>query len=129
MNTFAYALNPVRWIDPLGLSSTSGGSEEEMIRVRHYTNRKGSNAIEESQKLIVADNNRVYVEPANKRPLSQVEAEEKYQIKKGKGRDYVEFGVPKSQTEWVENPRYHRDELTIKGGVENPCDLTIHRRR
>ncbi len=128
-NVYAYAPNPVEWVDPLGLNSTSKNSEEEMIRVRHYTNRKGSNAIEETQKIIAADNNRVYVEPANRKPLSQIEAENKYQIKRGKGRDYVEFDVQKNKTEWVKNPRYHDEELTIKGGVDNPCNLTVHRRK
>ncbi len=35
-NVYAYAPNPVEWVDPLGLNSTSKNSEEEMIRVRHY---------------------------------------------------------------------------------------------
>ncbi|WP_235824383.1 hypothetical protein [Acinetobacter pittii] len=62
-------------------------------------------------------------------PLSQIEAEDKYQIKQGKGRDYVEFDVLESRTEWVKNPRYHREELTIKGDVINPCNLVVNRRR
>ncbi|MFX7090470.1 RHS repeat-associated core domain-containing protein, partial [Acinetobacter baumannii] len=73
-NVYAYAPNPVGWIDPLGLNSKSKNSEEEMIRVRHYTNRKDSNIIEKTQKIIAADNNRIYVELANRKPLSQVEA-------------------------------------------------------
>ncbi|MFH4180811.1 RHS repeat-associated core domain-containing protein, partial [Acinetobacter baumannii] len=31
-NVYAYAPNPVGWIDPLGLNSKSKNSEEEMIR-------------------------------------------------------------------------------------------------
>ncbi|WP_262211306.1 HYD1 signature containing ADP-ribosyltransferase family protein [Serratia ficaria] len=86
-------------------------------RVRHYTNRKGSNAIEESGVIKAQDNGRVYVEPANKKPMSQVQAENKYQIKPGRGRDYVETDVPNSQLEWITNPRYHTQELTVKGDV------------
>ncbi|WP_375539165.1 HYD1 signature containing ADP-ribosyltransferase family protein [Pseudomonas frederiksbergensis] len=68
------------------------------------------------------DNNRVYVEPASKKAQNQLTAEEKYQIGRGRGRDYIETDVPKSQLEWVKNPRYGTMELTIKGNVklENP---------
>ena len=45
----------------------------------------------------------MYIEPANKKPLSPQKAE------------YVEFDVDSQLLEWVENPRYHRMELTIKG--------------
>ena len=38
-------------------------------------------------------------------------------IKKGKGRNYVEFDVNSSLLEWIENPRYHTKELTVKGNV------------
>ena len=113
----------MEWVDPFGL--------EKKIRVRHYTNRKGSNGIEESRKIIARDNNRIYVESASKKPLSPVEAEGKYQLKPGKSKDYVEFDVSESKTEWVENPRYHTDELTIKGDFEldDDCNLKVTRRR
>lgn len=54
-----------------------------------YTNRKGSNAISESGVIKAHDNGRVYLERANKKPLSQIEVEDKYQIKPGRGRDYI----------------------------------------
>ncbi|WP_454054449.1 hypothetical protein [Clostridium sp. Marseille-Q7071] len=46
------------------------------------------------------------METANKKPLSQIESETKYQIKKGKRRDYAEDDVPNSMLEWAKNPRY-----------------------
>lgn len=58
------------------------------------------------------------MELANKKPLSSQQAEEIYQIGRGKGRNYVEFDVDSSLLEWVENPRYHRMELTVKGDVK-----------
>jgi len=67
--------------------------------------------------FIAQDNNRVYVEPANKKAFSQTAAEKKFQIKRGRGRDYVETDVPNSQLEWVNNPRYGTPELTVKGGL------------
>ena len=120
-NVFQYAPNPVGWIDPWGLSrcnETAKDVVEETTRVRHYTNRKGSNGIEAENKIIAQDNNRVYVEPAKKKALSQIDAETKYQIKPGRGRDYVEFDVPNDKLEWVKNPRYHADELTVKGDID-----------
>ena len=91
MNPYAYVPNPLTWIDPLGLAGC------DVTRVRHYTNRKGSNSIKESGVIKAQDNGRVYVEPANKKPLSQVQVEAKYQIKPGRGRDYIETDVPSSQ--------------------------------
>ncbi|MDS1855218.1 RHS repeat-associated core domain-containing protein, partial [Vibrio vulnificus] len=114
----AYVFNPLDWVDPLGLAGEAHeGKGEGTTRVRHYTNRKGSKAIEQDGVIKAQDNNRVYVEPANKKALSQVSAEDKYQIKRGKGRDYVETDVPDSQLEWVKNPRYGTPELTVKGDL------------
>ena len=91
-------------------------------RVRHYTNSKGLKGIKDDGKIIARDNNRVYLEPANKPALAPGKAEELYQLKKGRGKNYIEFDVDTNSLEWVENPRYHRDELTVKGDVkiENP---------
>lgn len=60
----------------------------------------------------------MYVEPANKKPLSQNDVETKYQIKPGRGRDFIETDVPTSKLEWIPNPRYHTNELTVKGDVQ-----------
>ena len=64
------------------------------------------------------DNNRVYLELANKKALDQRAAEEKYQIGRGRGRDYIEFDVPAHLLEHIKNPRYSSIELTIKGRAE-----------
>ncbi len=106
--------NPNTWVDPQGLAKCS----TDKTRVRHYTNRKGSNAIEESGVIKAYDNNRVYVEPAKNKPLSSVEAESKYQIGRSRGCDYIETDVPTDALEWVRNPRYHIDELTVKGDIK-----------
>jgi RHS repeat-associated protein len=128
-NLFAYAPNPLGWVDPFGLAKknsncppcpdgqNNNGSEEETTRVRHYTNRKGSNGIEQDGVIKAQDNNRVYVEPASNKPLNRNAAENKYQIKRGRGRDYIETDVSNSQLEWVDNPRYGTPELTVKGDL------------
>lgn len=72
-------------------------------RVRYYTNHKGSNCIEQ-------------------------DGEKKYQIKLGRGRDYVETDVPNSQLEWVNNPRYCTPELTVKGDL-SLNNSTVTRRK
>lgn len=77
---------------------------DEVTKVRHYTNRKGSNDIE-NDRVRAQDNNRVYVEPANKKPLNQAKAETKYQLKPGRGRDFIEFDVPTNSLEWIPIPR------------------------
>jgi hypothetical protein len=41
--------------------------------------------------------NRVYAEPANKKPSSPVQVEAKYQMGRGRGRDFVGFHVPNSK--------------------------------
>ncbi|EHP1023502.1 RHS domain-containing protein [Escherichia coli] len=126
LNLYAYAPNPLKYIDPLGLKKELCNGT---TRVRHYTNRKGSNAIAESGIIKAHDNGRVYLEPANKKPLSQVDIEAKYQIGRGKGRDYVETDVPNEQLEWVTNPRYHIDELTVKGDIVLSDNAKITRRK
>lgn len=115
--------NPLSFVDPLGLAKC-----DETTRVRHYTNRKGSNAIEEEGVIRARDNNRVYVESANQKPLNQVEAESKYQIKQERGRDYVETDVESSRLEWVKNPRYGTEELTVKGDVTLQNSSIVRRR-
>jgi len=57
---------------------SEGADQVGTTRVRHYTNRKGINRIEEEGIIKARDNNRVYVEPANKKPLSPQEAQDKY---------------------------------------------------
>ena len=126
LNLYAYAPNPLKYIDPLGLKKELCNGT---TRVRHYTNRKGSNAIAESGIIKAHGNGRVYLEPANKKPLSQVDIEAKYQIGRGKGRDYVETDVPNEQLEWVTNPRYHIDELTVKGDIVLSDNAKITRRK
>jgi hypothetical protein len=74
------------------------------------------------------DNNRVYLEPASKKPLSKVEVQKKYQIKENKGRDYIETDVENSRLEWVENPRYHKKELTVKGDLELKNHTVVQRK-
>ncbi len=100
-----------------GVRASADASEEGMTRIRHYTNRKGSNGIERDGVIKASDQNKVFAESTNKPPLSRADAEDKYQIGKGRGRDYVETDVPTSRVERTKNSRTGKDELTIEGDV------------
>ncbi|MFJ4133699.1 RHS repeat-associated core domain-containing protein [Pseudomonas cyclaminis] len=147
INAYQYVPNPTGWVDPLGLTVCPGGDgckpshnaesptkhtkadngeptlpapaskQETIVRVRHYTSRAGSKGIEKTGVILAQDNNRVYLEPAKSKVLSPRDAQEKYQIDKSKGRDYIETDVHESQLELVKNPRYSTMELTIKGSL------------
>ncbi|NWE21802.1 RHS domain-containing protein [Pseudomonas sp. P7548] len=152
INAYQYVPNPTGWVDPLGLNTCPGGDgckpsrntespekhvnaidaeptlpapnskQENTVRVRHYTSRKGSKGIEKDGVIFAQDNNRVYLEPAKEKVLSPTGAQEKYQISKNKGRDYIEMDVPESRLEWIKNPRYNTMELTVIGNliIKNP---------
>lgn len=96
---------------------TPSSIQDKTVRVRHYTSRTGSKGIEKDGVIVAQDNNRVYLEPAKNKALSPIAAQDKYQINKSKGRDYIEMDVPESTLEWIKNPRYNTMELTIKGSV------------
>ena len=53
----------------LGKENSLLTKTEETTIVRHYTNRKGINGIENDGKIIAKDNNRDNVEPANKKSI------------------------------------------------------------
>jgi HYD1 signature containing ADP-ribosyltransferase len=123
-------LNPAKTVAKAGKlvtalekSRKAADASKGATRVRHYTNRKGSDGIEADGVIRARDNSRVYVERADRKPLSQVKAEKKYQLARGRGRDYVETDVPNSSLEMVKNPRYGTPELTVKGGCSPlECD-------
>lgn len=62
------------------------------------------------------------MEPAGNKPLNQLEAQTKYSIGKGRGRDYVETDELEADFEWVKDRKCHPKELTVRGDVslKNP---------
>lgn len=90
---------------------------EDTIRVRHYTNSKGLKGIEESKVIKATDQNRVFAETAGRKPLGQIQAEARYGLKPGRGRNYVETDVPKSQVSQRYNPSTGANELVVKGNL------------
>ena len=61
------------------------------LRVRHYTRLSSKESIIVENRVLARDQNKVFVELANRKPLNPREAEAKYLIKRGKGNAYIEF--------------------------------------
>ena len=98
---------------------------------RHYTSRSGSNAILKTG-VIKANPKKIYAESAdgrNKNPLSKADAEERYRIRTGKGRDYVEFRVPEGTKVKTETGLGGFDEVVIEGDVFLGPDAKVVQRR
>lgn len=104
------------------------GGGEEATRIRHYTNRKGLEGIEQDHVIRASDQNKVFAESANKKVLSPRDAERTYGLKPGRGRDYVETTVPSSRVSKVKNPITKVEELQMKGNVTLSSDANFHRR-
>jgi uncharacterized protein RhaS with RHS repeats len=140
INAYQYVPNPTGWVDPLGLNTCPGANackpedkaesptrnakapdgeptlpvttsnQEKTVRLRHYTSRAGLEGLEKEGAILAQDNNRVFLEPAKSKVLNPTEAQNKYQIKKNKGRDYIETDVEKSRLELKKTP-----DITLLG--------------
>jgi len=95
-----------------------GAAEAPKARLRHYTNAKGLEGIQESGVILAKDQGKVFFESARKRPLSPHDAQDTYGIKRGRGRNYIETDVYQYQAEKVYNPKFQVEEFTIKGNVD-----------
>ena len=93
------------------------GSREPTVRIRHYTNASGLSGIERDGVIQARDRGSVFAEPASRKPLSPREAETKYQLHKGHGRNYVETDVPVSRVAIEYNTRTQANEIRIRGSV------------
>ena len=104
--------------------ATKTGDAAESVTLRHYTSRSGSKGIAKDMEIKASDQNKVFAEKGNKKPLSQKDAEKKYGIKQGKGKDYVEFKIEASRVEEVYNPLTKSTEQTVKGNVKLDPETT-----
>ncbi len=104
---------------PLIKIVTRGGKHIKGPRaLRHYTNRKGSNAIAKEGVIKADKRNTVFVVPARERVLSRADAEDALGLRPGRGRDYVVFEAPKgTQVKEVYNPVTRRKEWKISGDI------------
>jgi RHS repeat-associated protein len=112
-----------------GESGARQGAGDGLTRVRHYTNRSGSEGIERDRVIRACDQGSVFCERARGNPLSPRDAETRYGLRRGRGRDYVETEVP---TSWIirrKNPLTRADELVIRWDVPLSPNARIFRRR
>ena len=102
--------------------------EDDFIRIRHYTNRKGLEGIEKSGVIMPGDKFTVFAESARKKPLAPRVAEAKYLLKPGHGRDYVETDVLSKRVSRVKNPKTKNYELRIVGPVQLRNPVFVRRK-
>ena len=100
---------------------------------RHYTNRRGSRGILEKNTIHANKQGKVFAEKItrrNKNPLSKADAEDKYGLGQGRGRDYVEFNLPDGQEAVMQkNPITEATEWVIRGDVPLGADPRVIQRR
>ncbi|EMO5887652.1 TPA: hypothetical protein OUK37_001760 [Proteus mirabilis] len=107
INLYAYAPNPLTWVDPWGL---------DVVRLRHYTSNQGFKGIQESGVIKASDQNAVFATKAKGKPLSMADAADKFKIKQNHGRNYIDFDIDESRVEFRKND-LGVEEYKIKGDV------------
>ena len=70
----------------------------------------------------------VFCESARRRPLSPIEVEERYGVRRGRGRDYVEVDVPAAWTTERVNPTTGVLEWMVRSDIPLAAGATIVRR-
>jgi hypothetical protein len=68
--------------------------------------------------LLARDQNKVFVERADRKPLGPREAEAKYLLKRGKGNAYIEFDAQPAEVQEQSNPRTGQTEMFLAGTVD-----------
>jgi hypothetical protein len=95
-----------------------GKERPPSVRLRHYTRISSKDRILAEGRMLAKDQNKVFVERAERKPLSPREAEAKYLLKRGKGNACVEFdGLPEELHQQVNGLTGER-ELFLQGDVD-----------
>src|SRR5260370_20332478 len=92
--------------------------ERTTIRLRHYTRVSSKERILANGRLVAGDQNKVFVERADRKPLSPRVAEATYLLKRGKGNAYVEFDVQPEEVCEQTNRLTGERELFVRGDVD-----------
>jgi HYD1 signature containing ADP-ribosyltransferase len=88
------------------------------IRLRHYTRISTLARIATDGMLVARDQNKVFVERADRRPLGPREAEEVYLLKRGKGSAYIEFDAESDELLEQTNSLTGETEYFLEGDVD-----------
>ena len=105
-----------------------GEAERATIRLRHYTRTSSKERILAEGRIIARDQNKVFVERADRPPLSARQAEAKYLLKRGRGNAYIEFDALPDEVYEQTNHLTGDAEFFLRGNVDlstrNPqgCD-------
>lgn len=105
---YGYVNNPNLQFDLLGW---------DVIRLRHYTSRKGFEGIQKEMMIKAGDQNAVFATKAKGKPLSMSDAAEKFKIKENHARDYIDFNIDDSCVKFRKND-LGVEEYKIKGDVK-----------
>jgi len=101
----------------------------EYVRIRHYTNRSRSQLIAIEQAIRMGAHGAVFCEIASLRPLAPIDAEERYRLKRGRARDYIEVDVPRSWVVRRVNRTTGAEEWLVRRDVPLDASATIVRRQ
>ncbi len=87
------------------------------VLVRHFTNKKGWEGIQETQLIKASDQNSVFTVHAKGKPGGAREVENELGIKRGRGSHYVEFDAYPGEFKEVYNYLTKAIEYVFKGDV------------
>ena len=89
------------------------------LRLKHFSNKKGINGIKSDNKIKADDSNRVFAVKSKGRvdKMSPTDRENAVGIRKGRGRNSVEFDASSSEVSTTVRPN-GISEHTIKGDVD-----------
>jgi HYD1 signature containing ADP-ribosyltransferase len=88
------------------------------VPVRHFTNKKGWEGIQETQIIKASDQNSVFTVRAKGKPGGAREVENELGIKRGRGCYYVEFDAYPGEFKEVHNYLTKAIEYVFKGDVD-----------
>jgi hypothetical protein len=87
-------------------------------RVRHFTNSKGAQGIQDSNTIKASDQNSVFTVKAKGKPGSARDVEQQLGIGRGRGNNMVEFDASPNEFSVVKNPVTGATERVFKGDVD-----------
>jgi hypothetical protein len=98
------------------------------VRIRHYTNRSGSERIEAEGVIRRAAHGAVFCENARRAPLAPHDVEARHRIGRGRGRDYIEVLVPRPWVVRRVNASTGAEEWLVHRDIPLDPSATIVRR-
>jgi RHS repeat-associated protein len=110
--------NPGNLLTKTSVESQVVRAGKEGVELRHYTSNKGLEGIKKDMEIKAYDQNKVFAEKANGKPLSAADAADKYGIRKGSARNYVEFRVPYKNLNTIKNAQTGVVEYILNGNVK-----------